>query len=375
MSTATDLQASPQNTQQVAVAAKDASESPEWQRILKEAEKLAAAPLTPIHLKVLPSSLTGVPEADRRKVAWGQTVANCILVANQARRWQADVFAVAAETYVVGNKLGYQGKLIAAIVNTRASLAQSLRPCYSTGKGDAFAAVIYGKKEGDIPAEAFPLLERYADDEDRKALRELDKLGVLAVRVSVGQAKTNNKIWHTDPEQKLWYTGATKWARRFAPEVTLGILTNDDLDYMRDRVADEPERGQSRIGQVIPATLDASGVLPEIPPAVHDDANQKPGALEPEVIQPEPEERVQPDPEPVAISDEDRATEIVEQYRVRLEGTDSVIECNNMAKEAETFAASELWFDGEPVEAVKAMARTRADQIRGSRGQKGGAGR
>ena len=56
-----------------------------------------------------------------------ETVANCFLVVNQAILWEVNPFALSAETYVVKGKLGYQGKLIAAIVNKHAGLASPLR--------------------------------------------------------------------------------------------------------------------------------------------------------------------------------------------------------------------------------------------------------
>ncbi len=158
------------------------------------------------------------------------------------------MFAVAAESYVVGNKLGYQGKLIAAVVNSRGGLTVPLKAMYSTGTGDNFAAVIYGKRDGDIPDEAWELLEKYVDSSDQAANRKLARIGVLTVRVSVGQCKTDNKMWKADPEQKLWYTGATKWARRHAPELMVGILSDDDLDRMKAEQRIEQTAEQRRIG-------------------------------------------------------------------------------------------------------------------------------
>jgi hypothetical protein len=52
--------------------------------------------------------------------------------------------------------------------------------------------------------------------------------------LSVGQAKTSNKMWTSDPDQKLVYSGATKWARRHCPEIMLGVLTDQDLEVMRE---------------------------------------------------------------------------------------------------------------------------------------------
>lgn len=138
-----------------------------------------------------------------------QTVANCFLVVNQSLRWKLDPFAVAPETYEVGGKLGYQGKLIAAVINTRAGLADKLSYTFSGKRGtDEYEVTVSG---------------RFADEEAPRT-----------VSVSVGQAKTQNQMWTRDPEQKLVYTGSIRWARRHAPEIIMGIMTDDDLDFIKE---------------------------------------------------------------------------------------------------------------------------------------------
>ena len=246
---------------------------PEWKQVVREAEKLAVATLTPVHLKVvMPPFRENDPKNDAaRRAAWNQTVANCILVANQALKWKADVFAVAAESYVVANKLGYQGKLIAAVVNARGGLTTPLRAVHSKTKGDNFSAVVYGSKTVDLQSlskeekkEIFALLVRYADDDDQEANRDLAMADILAVRVSVGQCKTFdkqgevNKQWTKDPEQKLVYTGTTKWARRYTPELMVGILSDDDLDRMKAEQRVDQTAEQRRISALIPASLDTT---------------------------------------------------------------------------------------------------------------------
>jgi hypothetical protein len=96
--------------------------------------------------------------------------------------------------------------------------------------------------------------------------------------------------------------------------------------------------------------------------AVPAESTQEPEAEQPEQHAPE-------------VTTDQRIAEVVEEYRLILEDTDSVIECGKKSEEAANFAAENPWFAGEPVEAIKAMAKARADQIRGSRGQKGGNGR
>lgn len=138
------------------------------------------------------------------------TCANCFRVANQAMRWGMDPFAVMDETYVVHGKLAYQGKLVAGVVNTRANLVGRLDFEYLNqgGKADDLTIVVKG---------------RFDDEEAERT-----------VKLSVGQAKTDNEMWRKDPEQKLIYSGVVRWARAHCPEIILGIMTDDDLDRMRE---------------------------------------------------------------------------------------------------------------------------------------------
>jgi hypothetical protein len=159
------------------------------------AEAMSRASLIPQHLK------GGTKE---------ETAANCFLVVNQALRWHMDPFLIAPETYAIQGKLGYQGKLVAAVINTRANLAEKLRYDFSGTKGtDDFTVTVSGRFEG----EAEP----------------------RTVSVSVGQAKTQNQMWTKDPEQKLVYTGSIRWARRHKPEIIMGVVTDDDLDAVREQ--------------------------------------------------------------------------------------------------------------------------------------------
>lgn len=139
-----------------------------------------------------------------------QTLGNCFLVVNQSLRWGLDPFAVAAETYSVGGKLGFQGKLVAALVNARANLQGKLRYEFS-GAGDERTVNVVGQ---------------FKDEETERT-----------VTLSVGQARTKNQMWTSDPDQKLIYSAATKWARRHCPEVLLGVLTDDDIDRIAENRA------------------------------------------------------------------------------------------------------------------------------------------
>ena len=182
-----------------------------FEHMQRIATLMSSASLIPEHLKLSKSGpLT--PQ---------QVMGNCFLIVNQAIRWGLDPFAVAPETYVVGGKLGFQGKLIAALVNARAGLADRLNYTFA-GRGDDLTITVAGRFE----------------DEDQPR----------TITLRVGDAKTQNQMWTKDPEQKLVYSGATKWARRHCPEIILGVLTDDDLERMQEqtRVVEARIAGDSR---------------------------------------------------------------------------------------------------------------------------------
>lgn len=141
----------------------------------------------------------GMAEAKKR------TVANCFLVVEQSFRWGMSPFAVAPETYVVGGKLAYQGKLVLAVVNELAGLDGRLAFDWS-GEGPGRTITIRGRFRGE-------------------AVERVDS-------IIWSKVKTDNKMWQADPDQKLLYTGVIHWARRWCPEVVLGVKTVEDAERM-----------------------------------------------------------------------------------------------------------------------------------------------
>lgn len=128
-------------------------------------------------------------------------VADCILVVNQALRWNSDPFAVAQHTFVTQGKLGYEGKLIAAMVNSSPKLKENLAYEYA-GEGDERTVTVTGQFKGS----------------DR----------VRTVTGKVKDWKTTNDFWKKNPDQMLAYRGAREWARRHMPEVLLGVNSEDE---------------------------------------------------------------------------------------------------------------------------------------------------
>lgn len=180
-----------------------------FEHMWRIAEAMALASVLPDHLRMDPKTKQELPPK--------RITANCLLIVNQSMRWRFDPFAVAAESYVVGGKLGYQGKLIAAVVHTRSNIKGRLKATYNSARGDALEVTISGT---------------FTDEDE-----------VRTITMTVGEGKTSNGMWTKDPQQKLWYSGVTKWARRHCPEVVMGVLTDDDIDRIVDSEARTITRG------------------------------------------------------------------------------------------------------------------------------------
>lgn len=170
------------------------------------------------------------------RAAEQRTIANCILVVDQALRWGMNPFSIMGETYEAGGKLAYQGKLVAAVVNARAGITKRLDYTFA-GEGKDRTVTVAATFRGES-------LPRTAD------LRWED-------------ARTDNKMWTKDPDQKLIYSAVVKWARRWCPEIVLGIQTDDDLERIAiEHAALQPQRVGSSLDAF--ATV---GALPAGPPS------------------------------------------------------------------------------------------------------------
>ncbi|MGI9485308.1 MAG: recombinase RecT [Geminicoccaceae bacterium] len=208
-----------------------------FEQMCKVAKMMAMASLVPKHLQS--------NEQQNRE-------ADCMLVVQQARRWQMDPFALAQCSFVVGGKLGYEGKAIAAVVNSRADLKQRLK--YDvTGAGEDCSVVVRGTFKGE--------------DEER----------TIEATWKEGKALSQSGAkWKELPDQQLCYYAARKWARRHAPELIMGVLSADEIQAMAGNIGPDnardigghseakrtPIRSMDDLADKLQAKVDDGGELP-----------------------------------------------------------------------------------------------------------------
>jgi hypothetical protein len=140
-----------------------------------------------------------------------QSVGDCYIAVTMAHRYGMDPFLLMQEMYIINGRPMLSGKLTAAICNH--NLAEPLTPVYS-GDGADRKVTITGRVEGREPQ---------------------------AIELTVKQAKTSNEQWTKNPDQMLMYAGSRMWARRYTPDVILGILFDDEVEATPYRPAPRPE--------------------------------------------------------------------------------------------------------------------------------------
>lgn len=149
---------------------------------LKLADLMAKAKLVPEHLRGSPG--------------------DCLLVIAQAVSWRMNPISVAQATAVVRGKLCYEGKLVSAVLTSLGAIEGRLSYEFK-GEGQAMSIVITGTPRGGKP---------------------------VSISGTVKGWRTQNDNWDKDPMSMLAYRGTRQWARLYAPEAMLGVMTPDEAD-------------------------------------------------------------------------------------------------------------------------------------------------
>jgi hypothetical protein len=163
---------------------------------IRLAEAMAAARTVPKHLQ--------------------GSVGDCLMVVEQSMRWGMSPFAVAQCTSVIAGKLMYEGKLVAAVVETSHAIVGHLDYEF-TGTGEGRGVIISATRRGETnPRTATVMLK---------------------------DARTSNEMWKRQPDQQLVYHGARVWARRWAPAALLGVYSPEEMGPVIEGNAEPPHAG------------------------------------------------------------------------------------------------------------------------------------
>ena len=149
---------------------------------------------------------------------------DCLRIIEFSYRIKQSPYAIADCCFFYQGKMSMEGKLIAAIINSSDVMEGSLQYEYS---GDikspaSFFCKITGKKKGEQP------------NSMEISLQE----AITAVTKYKDGKPFVNAHWKTIPEQALTYYASRMWARRYAPEIIMGLYSIDemqDVNYIPEK--------------------------------------------------------------------------------------------------------------------------------------------
>ncbi len=149
---------------------------------------------------------------------------DCLAIWDMAMNTQLSPYALARHCYVVNNILCFEAQVIHAIVARHAPLKQRLRYRYE-GAGDERTITVTGHFRGELDAVEYTS----------------PPLGKISPK--------NSLLWKSDPDQQLAYFGVRRWARRYCPDILLGVFAKDELE-------DNPNIGAENAKDVSPNLLE-----------------------------------------------------------------------------------------------------------------------
>ena len=205
-----------------------------------------------------------IPDALRNKPS------DCFLIAAQAFRWRMDPFAVAQSCYAARGKVGYEGKIIAALINAR--LEKKLDYEYEGKEGsDSRKVTVTGTLRGES--------------------RQRSISGTFSEWATKNKTNTDwSSQWKKGRDQMLAYRGAREWARRHMPEAVLGIYSIDEVE--------ELEAKESTEKTVVESNDIVEGFLGGDLSATDDPSEENRSSQSREAVVEDVEPEVEPKPEP-----------------------------------------------------------------------------
>lgn len=142
---------------------------------------------------------------------------DCMAIVMQSAQWKMNPFSVAQKTHIVNGNIGYEAQLVAAVINSSGVVSD--RFVFEWDGDWAKLRGNDGEKE----------LERTLTVKVSATISGESEPRVLEVAMSQATVR-NSPLWKSDPKQQLAYLAQKKWARLFAPDVILGVYSNDEFE-------------------------------------------------------------------------------------------------------------------------------------------------
>lgn len=161
-------------------------------------------------------------------------IGNCAIAIDMAQRMGANPIMVMQNLYIVHGNPAWSSKFLIACINTSGRFTPLRYQFYGKRGTDQYGCRAYAYEKGD--------------KEHKDALCGI--WVTIEMAKKEGWTTKNGSKWNTMPDQMLVYRAAAFWARAYAPEISMGFLTKeeiedaviiDDLPDAAPTLATEPE--------------------------------------------------------------------------------------------------------------------------------------
>lgn len=176
--------------------------------------------------------------------SYKNNVANCAIAVDMAMRMGVNPVMVMQNLYIVHGTPAWSSKFLISTINTCGRFMPLRYECNNkTGDEYGYRCYTYEKS-----------------DKDKK--ERLDGTWVTWAMVKAeGWNTKNGSKWKTMPEQMFRYRAAAFWQRMYAPEISMGFQTADELDDIADVPYVEIHTPKSALTATSVADFDESPVV------------------------------------------------------------------------------------------------------------------
>lgn len=174
-----------------------------------------------------------------------QNIGNCVIALDMANRMQANPLMVMQNLYIVHGMPGWSSKFLIATINS----CGKFTPLRYEFKGTE------GKEDWGCRCYAFE-----KSDADHKEPLYGDWVTLKMAKAEGWSTKTGSK-WLTIPGQMLRYRAAAFWQRIYAPEISMGFMTSDEVEDIQDITYEEVKQQKAESEMTYARNANAGAVI------------------------------------------------------------------------------------------------------------------
>lgn len=177
-----------------------------------------------------------------------KAIANCVIAVSMAQRMNMDHLMVMQNLDIIQGRPSWSAKFLIAVVNTCGRFEPLEYKMENLGKIKDIQYTDYEWQNGKkVPVQKMFKGEldnlrcvAYTTDKGKDKVKESPAI-TIEMAIKEGWYTKSGSKWQTMPELMMKYRAASTWQRTFAPELSMGLITQEeareieDVDYVEVR--------------------------------------------------------------------------------------------------------------------------------------------